>query len=298
MEPAGERSTKKGVKECKVTGAAGKALKSLSGAGSRKCGVMVRSSPVPPFLVISWLLILITEHSGGFLFLWLLMKANMGRISLPAQCCCDLLSHVPAQAVPTFPSKRILYFAPTAQIFLRWSSPTEDHHNLFPQQREVAEGWFRALQAPGILESSAEPSSAGEVSMQDIHCPGFRLVEPRDEFVCFTQTSRNTNSVRRPWLAHGPLETVIAKKYISRRVPTLPLPAWCADREEDESSLQFSSLTPTHPPTHKFTPQGFLLWEGVAGSLQIPSVIMYIPVPVREITGKIRGWKACWAGGF
>lgn len=79
---------------------------------------------------------------------------------------------------------------------------------------------------------------------------------------------------------------VIAKKYISRRVPTLPLPGQCADREEDESSLQISSLTPTHP---QLTPQGSLLWERVAGSLQIPSVIVCIPVPVREITGKICG---------
>lgn len=69
-------------------------------------------------------------------------------------------------------------------------------------------GLVPSLWAPGILESSAEPSSAGEVSMQDINCPGFKLVDPRDEFVCFMQTSRNTNSVRRPWLAHGPLETV------------------------------------------------------------------------------------------
>lgn len=78
----------------------------------------------------------------------------------------------------------------------------------------------------------------------------------------------------------------IAKKYISRRVPTLLPPRQCADREDDESSLQISSLTPT---THKLTPRGSLLQEGVAGSLQIPSIIMYIPVPIREITGKICG---------
>lgn len=148
MELTRERSTKKGVKECKGSGAVGEALKSLSGAGSTKCEVMVSSSPVPPFLESSWLLILITEHSGGFIFLWLLMKTNMGRISFPAQHCCNLLPHVPAQAAPTLPSKGILHLPPPAQIFLHWSSPAEDQHSLFLQQREVAQVLVGLVQCP------------------------------------------------------------------------------------------------------------------------------------------------------
>lgn len=151
MQPTRERSTKKGVKDCKGTGAVGEALKSLSGAGSTKCGVMVSSSPVPPSLKSSWLLILITEYSGGFLFLWLLMKTNMARISLPAQHCCDLLPHMPAQAALALPSKGILNLPPSAQIFLHWSPPAEDHHSLFLQQREGGTSPGGAGSVPSLL---------------------------------------------------------------------------------------------------------------------------------------------------
>lgn len=139
------------MKDCKGTGAVGEALKSLSGAGSTKCGVMVSSSPVPPSLKSSWLLILITEYSGGFLFLWLLMKTNMARISLPAQHCCDLLPHIPAQAALALPSKGILNLPPSAQIFLHWSPPAEDHHSLFLQQREGGTSPGGAGSVPSLL---------------------------------------------------------------------------------------------------------------------------------------------------
>lgn len=80
------------------------------------------ASPVPPFLESSQLLTLITAYSEGLPLLQFLMKTNMGRISLPAQCCQDLLPQVPSQAAATLPSWGFLHLPLTAQIFLHSES--------------------------------------------------------------------------------------------------------------------------------------------------------------------------------
>lgn len=114
-------------------------------------------------------------------------------------------------------------------------------------------GWFSALPAPGMLESTAELSSAREIPMKDINCPelGSGWLNPgMNLYVLCKQVEKHKwcQEVLAGPQPSGNCGQATAKKYISRRVPTLPLPGQCADTEEDESSLQIRSLTPTHPP--------------------------------------------------
>lgn len=254
MEPTGERSTKKGVKESKGTGAAGKALKSVSRVGSTKCGVMVSSSLVPPFLERFWFLVLITEHSGGFLLLWLLMKTNIGRISLPAQHCCDQGPHVPAQGAPALPFRGILYLPPQPKSFCI---------RVFQQRTTTASscskgrwhkswwGWLSAVPAPGMLKSTAELSSAIEVPMQGINCPelGSGWLNPGMNLYVLCKRVQNHKWCQEALAGPQPSGNcgqAIAKKYISRRVPTLlRLGSVLAERRTSHPS----KLAPSHPPS-------------------------------------------------
>lgn len=113
----GEKRTKKGVKEQNGKGAAGEAVKCPSGAGSTKCGVMVGSNPIPPFLESSRLLTLIMVCSEGLPLLRFLINTNMEGISFPAQLCQDLLSCIPGQAAATLPSKGLLHLPPNMSTF-------------------------------------------------------------------------------------------------------------------------------------------------------------------------------------